>query len=315
MRIAVATSLYELAPDVKRQLLESFPDCKFRGEDDELVGDEIIEYCQGYEAAIIGHEVFDDHILSNLPGLKVIAMTSTGVNHIDPAVLKKHGIRLGWFPGVNRVAVAEMTISQMIDVLRNLQANSTLTHAGQWPQRRSGILLQGKTIGIHGCGNIGKEVAKRLIPFEVTILACDRVDYSHFYADHGIESVEPEELWARSDLLTIHLSLNATTRGLYTAEILDKLKPGAYLVNMARGGIVDEQALYDRLTSSRIAGAAFDVFAVEPAIDHPLFQLHNFIGTPHCASNAIEVLAQMAISGVRGLTDNWIPEPGQYPFD
>lgn len=315
MRVAVANSLFEIVPVVKDQLLESFPGSIFRSEEPPLVGDELIEFCQGRDAVIIGHEVFTEHILSNLPNLKIISTTTTGLDHIDPAILKQYGIRLGWFPGVNRIAVAEMTISQMVDVVRNLQANSILTHTGHWPQRRSGTLLQGKTIGIHGCGNIGKEVAQRLIPFGVTILACDRADYGKFYAEHDIESVEPAELWTRADILTIHLPLNTTTRGLYTAEVLDQLKPGVFLINTARGGIVDEQALYERLRDERIAGAVFDVFAVEPSFDHPLFELPNFIGTPHCGSNAIEVYSQMALSGVRGLTENWIPEPGQYPFD
>ena len=208
-----------------------------------------------------------------------------------------------------------MTISQMIDIIRNLQSFSIQTHNGKWPTRRPGTRLEGKTVGIHGCGNVGKEVAKRLVPFGVKLLACDREDYSEFYAQHGIEAVDPDELWSRSEIITIHLPLNSTTRGLYTAAVLDKLKTGAFLINLARGEIVDEEALHQRLASNQIAGAAFDVFAIEPARDHPLFALPNFIGTPHCGSATREDYLAMAIAGIRALEENSVPEPGEYPFD
>ena len=153
------------------------------------------------------------------------------------------------------------------------------------------------------------------MPFGVKLIACDRADCSDFYARHGIESVTPEELWARSDILTIHLPLNTSTRGLYTAEVLDQMKPGSYFINIARGNIVDEVALEARLKGGHLAGATMDVFAVEPAIDHPLFKLDNFIATPHCGSATIEDYLAMADAGIRALEVNAVPKPGVYPFD
>ena len=315
MRVVATSLLYHFVPAAKEKLLEKYPDAKLRDNIQELEPDELIAFCRGYDAALISLERFDGYVLSNLPDLKVIGMTTAGVDHMYPEALKKHGVRVGWFAGVNRVAVAEMTISQMIDVLRNLQRLSIKTHKGEWPNLRRGVRLEGRTVGIHGCGNIGKEVAKRLVPFNVTLLACDREDYSEFYAQHGIEAVGPEELWSRSDIVTIHLPLNSTTRGLYSAEVLDKLKPGAYFINLARGHIVDEDALKSRLESGQIAGAAFDVFAVEPAHDHPLFALKNFIATPHCGSGTLEDYLAMAEAGIRALEENRVPEPGEYPFN
>ncbi len=315
MRVVAVTPLYHFVPGAEEKLLEKHPDAKIWTELRQLAGDELIDYCRGFDAALISMERFDDHVLSNLAELKIIGMTTAGVDHMVPDALKKHGVRVGWFAGINRVAVAEMTISQMIDIIRNLQSFSIQTHNGNWPTRRPGTRLAGKTVGIHGCGHVGKEVAKRLVPFGVKLLACDREDYSEFYAQHGIEAVDPDEMWSRSEIITIHLPLNSTTRGLYTAEVLDKLKTGAFLINLARGEIVDEEALHQRLASNQIAGAAFDVFAVEPARDHPLFALPNFIGTPHCGSATREDYLAMAIAGIRGLEENSVPEPGEYPFD
>ena len=315
MRVVATTPLYHFVPGAEERLLEKFPDAKVWDQLRQLEGDELIAFCDGSDAAAIGMERFDDRVLSNLPDLKTIGMTTAGVDHMDPEALQKYGVRVGWFAGVNRVAVAEMTISQMIDILRNLQHLSVQTQNGDWPSRRRGTRLEGKTVGIHGCGNVGKEVARRLVPFGVELLACDRADYSEFYAQHGIEAVDAEALWSRSDIVTIHLPLNSTTRGLYSAEVLDKLKPGAYLLNLARGHIVDEGALHQRLESRQIAAAAFDVFAVEPVAHHPLFGLPNFIATPHCGSGTREDYLAMAVSGIRGLEENWVPEPGTYPFD
>jgi D-3-phosphoglycerate dehydrogenase len=315
MRVVAASSLYHFVPGATELFHKSYPDAKIWDKKEALEGDDLIEFCKGYDAACITQERFDDYVLSNLPELKILGMCTAGVDHMFPADCKKHGVKVGWIGGVNKIAVAEMTISQMVNIVRDLYHLSEQTHNGRWPFRRGGIRLHGKTIGIHGCGNIGKEVAIRLAGFGVKIIANDREDRSDFYAEHGIESVSPEELWARSDILTNHLPLNETTRDLYTGEVLDQMKPGSYLINIARGNMVDEEALAELLKSGHLAGATLDVYAVEPAIDHPLFELENFIGTPHCGSATIEDFLAMAEAGINAIDIATIPEPGMYPFD
>jgi D-3-phosphoglycerate dehydrogenase / 2-oxoglutarate reductase len=315
MRVAVTSPFFHLMPFLKEEILKQYPDSKFKESFPPFSGDELVEFCQGCEGAVIGLDRFDDEVLSRLPELKVIGVCSAGADHIDPAAMKKYGKRMGWVAGINKIAVAEMTISHMINILRNFHKFSRQALAGDWPSRREGTLLHGKTVGIHGCGNIGKEVAKRLIPFGVEILASDKEDYSDFYQEYGITGVEPEELWARSDVLTIHMSRNQKTIGMYSAEVLDKLKPGVFIINTARGRMFDETALYERLKSGHIKSAAFDVFEIEPPIDTPLFELENFYPTPHTVAGAKEAWEAMARSGIKGLTENWIPEPGVYPYD
>ncbi len=315
MRVAVTSPFFHLFPHLKEELLAQYPDAKFKEAFPSIGGDELVEFCQGYDAAVIGLDRFDDDVLSRLPDLKVIGLCSAGADHIDPVAMKKHGVRMGWVAGINKVAVSEMTISHMINIMRNFHLYSNQMTSGQWPSKRIGSLLNGRTVGLHGCGHIGKEVVKRLIPFGVDILACDRLDFSEFYEEYSVEAVDQEELWARSDVLSVHLSRNATTIGLYSAEVLDKLKQGVYIVNTARGKMFDEVALKERLENGHIAAAAFDVFDVEPAIDNPLFDLPNFFGTPHTGAGAQEAWEAMARSGIKGLTENWIPEPGEYPYD
>jgi D-3-phosphoglycerate dehydrogenase len=205
----------------------------------------------------------------------------------------------------------------MVLVIRRVHFFAMVLKAGEWKGPMGfGADLRGRNVGIHGVGHIGKEVVKLLQPYGVQILACDREDFSDFYARfENVEKVDADELWARSDVLTIHLSRNSTTIGMYTGEVLDKMKPGAILVNAARGNIVDEDALAERLRSGHIAGAAFDVFAVEPANGNPLIELPNFFASPHIGATTVESWEAMLRSGMHGIDNGYEPTPGVYPFD
>jgi D-3-phosphoglycerate dehydrogenase / 2-oxoglutarate reductase len=315
-RVAVTTPYFDFFPELKAELAAAHPGTRFRSERRPLLEDELIEYLQGYDTAVIGLDRFTERVCVALPNLKVISLCSAGVDHIDPAILKKHGKRMWWAAGINKVSVSELAVCYMVFTLRRIHVFSALLARGQWKGPMGfGADLRGRIVGIHGCGHIGKEVVKLLQPYGVKILASDRIDFSDFYKQDGVEKVEAEELWARSDVLTIHLSRNSTTVGLYTAEVLDKMKPGAVLINCARGGIVDEVALKARLESGHIAGAAFDVFAVEPANGNPLLDVPNFFGSPHVGATTRESWEAMLRSGIRGIEHAYEPQPGVYPFD
>lgn len=310
-RVAVTTPYFDFFPELKAELAAAYPGTKFRSERRPLAEDELIEYLQGYDTAVIGLDRFTDRVCAALPELKTISLCSAGVDHIDPAILKKHGKRMWWAAGINKVSVSELAVCYMVFALRRVHLFSSVLARGTWKGPMGfGTDLKGRTVGIHGCGHIGKEVVKLLQPYGVKILACDRVDFSDFYRQYGVEKVEAEELWARSDVLTIHLSRNATTIGLYTAEVLDKMKAGAVLINCARGGLVDEAAL-----KAHIAGAAFDVLAVEPANGNPLLDVPNFFGSPHIGATTRESWEAMLRSGMRGIEEAYEPQPGVYPFD
>jgi D-3-phosphoglycerate dehydrogenase len=315
-RVAVTTPYFDFFPSLKAELSARYPGAKFRTDRARLDEEELIAFLKGYEAAVIGLDRFTERVCASLPDLKVVSLCSAGVDHIDPAILNRYGIKMWWATGINKVSVAELAVCYMVYTLRRLQRFSTLLRCGEWKGPVGfGADLRGRTVGIHGCGHVGKEVVKLLQPYGVTVLACDRVDFSDFYRLWHVENVEADELWARSDIVTIHLSRNRTTRGLYTGDVLDQMKPGAILINCARGGIVDEEALKARLESGHIAGAAFDVFAVEPANGNPLLELPNFFGSPHIGATTIQSWEAMLRSGMHGIEHAYRPEPGVYPFD
>lgn len=314
-RIGVTSPIFHFLPHLRDELRALYPDVKFKDTPERFSEDQLIAFLDGCDAALIGLDRINERVLSALPRLKTVVCCSVGLDHVDPAALKRHGVRIGWRAGANRQSVAELTIALMIDALRRATFYGRGLRNGQWPAWREGRHLRGRTVGIHGCGNIGKTVVHLLQPFGVTVLASDRVDYAEFYDRYRVTPVAPEELRKRSDIVTIHLPKNASTAGLYDAAALDQLKPGAILVNTARGGIVDEAALKERLKDGRIAAAAFDVFAIEPAKDMELVNLPNFIATPHIGGSATEAWEAVARAGMQNIADNFPPEPGVYPFD
>lgn len=313
-KVAVTSGLFAAMPEMAARIRESYPDAKFVDGRPPATEDEVIEFVRGHDVVVAGIERYTERVLNNLPDLKVIACCSAGVDHLDAKLLNERGIRMGWIPGVNKYAVSEMAVCFMIDILRDIHTSNVRLRDGKWSRAR-GQLLRGRTVGVHGCGNIGKEVVKLLQPFGCEILACDRADYPDFYSEYGVTAVSPEQLWAKSEVLTVHLPRNSSTIGLYSAAVLDQMRPGIFIVNTARGSIFDEAALHERLADGRIAAAAFDVFAIEPPENLDLVQLPNFLGTAHIGAGAEEAWLAMAEAGIRGITDNAVPEPGVYPFD
>ncbi len=312
--VAVTSRLFSLMPELEAELLAQYPEARI-ATSSKAAEDDLIEFLAGATVAVIGVEKFTERVLDALPDLEVIACCSAGVDHLDPALLEARNIRMGWVPGVNKHAVSELALCLMLDLVRHVNWANVELRAGRWTPPKRGRLLRGATVGVHGCGNIGKEVVKLLQPFDVEILACDRVDYPEFYAEYGVEPVGPEELWARSEVLTIHLPRNSSTIGMYTPEVLDQLRPGVFLVNTARGSIVDEDAVAERLADGRIAGAGFDVFHEEPVDSPELIGSPDFVGLPHMGASAREAWLAMGRSGLRGVTENAVPSPGTYPFD
>jgi D-3-phosphoglycerate dehydrogenase len=315
-RVAVTLAYFDFFPELKAEFAAKYPGTKFRTERRPLTEDELIDYLKGYDTAVIGLDRFTDRVCAALPDLKVISMCSAGADHIDPAVLQKYGIKMWWAAGINKVSVSELAVCFMVFVLRRIHFFASVLKRGEWKGPMGfGADLRGHTVGIHGCGHIGKEVVKLLQPYGVKILACDRLDISEFCKQHGVEVVSAEELWARSDVLTIHLSRNATTIGMYNGAVLDKMKPGSVLINCARGNMVDEAALKVRLESGHIAGAAFDVFAVEPANGNPLLDVPTFFGSPHIGATTRDSWNAMLRSGMRGIEEAYHQKPGVYPYD
>jgi D-3-phosphoglycerate dehydrogenase len=316
-RVAVPAISFGQHPTLVKLLRERYPDCKINTEGIPHYRSEreTIDYLRGYDAAIVSFEPINDRVLSALPELKVVAKLGVGLDKIDPAAMQRHSVRLGWTPGVNKRSVAELALCLAIAGLRHVVDLNAAMRRAERPLQRMGRQLTGRVVGIHGCGEIGKELVRLLAPFDCTVLACDIKDYRDFYAEHRVQSVGFEELLARSEVLSIHLTVTNATRGLYGAATLDKLRPDCVLINTARGRIIDEDALKERLKNRRIAAAAIDAFAVEPPTDDELLNLPNFIATPHIGAGSEEARLRMGTTAIEGLIDNFIPQPGVFPFE
>lgn len=311
-QLGVASNTLCAHPVMRRMVLDAWPQARlWEGEriTDEAV---LIDHLRGCDAAIVGFEPVTERVLSALPELRVVAKFGAGCETIDFDALQRHDIRFGYTFGVNRLAVAELALAFMISGLRWVTPLNQAMRAGARPRNRNGRLLTGRTVGIHGCGHIGKEVVRLLEPFDCTILACDVKDYAEFYRANGVTPVSFDALLERAELLTLHLPKTRSTRGLYARDVLARLRPDCVLINTCRGGIVDEEALADRLAAGALAAACFDVFAIEPAVNDRLLSLPNFLATPHIGASTEETRIAMAEAALRGLSENELVEPAKY---
>ncbi|MEI7671659.1 MAG: phosphoglycerate dehydrogenase [Deltaproteobacteria bacterium] len=245
--------------------------------------DELIELLREVDGVIVSSDPFTARVLDASPQLKVISRTGVGYDAIDVKAATARGIIVCNTPGVNRHAVTEWTFALLLSCSRKLKENQAEVRAGGWT-RHEGIDLAGKTLGLVGLGTIGKEVAQRADAFEMRILACDVIRDTQFAEAHRVTFVSLEELLRESDFVSLHTFQNEKTRHLINAERLALMKPTAFLINTARGGIVDTEALCRALTEKRIAGAALDVFEGEPLrAESTLRAIANLYLSPHVA--------------------------------
>lgn len=314
LRVAAASPSFCEHPVLCEELRARFPDAKFNTALRRLEGAELVDFLRGHEVAIVALEHLTADVIHALPELRIVAKMGTGVDMIDAQALAARGIRLGWKAGANALSIAELVIAFALVALRGMGASNLALRQGGDVTRRMGRLLSGRVFGLHGCGHIAQAVVRLLQPFGCRILAHDLADRSEFFAAHGVEAVGFDELLARSEVLSIHVPLTDATRGLYDAPVLDRLRPDCVLINTARGEIVRESALRERLLDGRIAAACADVFESEPAFDSPLIALPNFFGTPHIGGSAAEARLAMGRIAIEGIFDNFIPVPGVHPF-
>jgi phosphoglycerate dehydrogenase-like enzyme len=305
-RVAVCSRSFSRNSILRAELLARYRHVTFNDAGIRLDGDTLVKFLRGHEKAITALETIDDSVLSRLPELQVIGKYGVGLDMIDLSAMRAHGKRLGWTGGVNRRSVSELVISLAIAMLRRVPAANREVLSGTWRQHVGGN-LSGRTVGIVGCGHIGKDLVPLLKAFGCEILVNDILRFPDFNSAHGIAPVGLETLLRRSDVVTLHIPLNDSTRGLLDANRLAMLKPTAVLINAARGGLVDELALKHMLRENPLSAAAFDVFAEEPPQDQELLALPNFLATPHIGGSSQEAILAMGRAAIDGLDVNEIP--------
>ncbi|GGG34754.1 phosphoglycerate dehydrogenase [Chelatococcus composti] len=257
-------------------------------------------------------------ILERATRLKVIGRAGIGVDNVDIPAATARGIIVMNTPFGNSITTAEHAIAMMFALARQIPAADASTQAGKWEKNRfMGVEITGKTLGVIGCGNIGSIVADRAIGLKMKVIAYDPFLSPERAVDIGVEKVELDDLLARADIITLHTPLTEKTRNILSAENIAKTKKGVRIINCARGGLVDEVALRKALDEGHVAGAAFDVFTVEPATENPLFGHPNVVCTPHLGAStteaqenvALQVAEQMSEYLLRGAISNAVNFP------
>jgi D-3-phosphoglycerate dehydrogenase len=301
--VAVASRSFSRNPLLRQELLDRYPRSRFNDAGPAVLsGDALVQFLRGHRAAITGLDVLDEAVFDAVPELRVVSKYGVGLDMIDLDAARRHGVSVRWTPGVNRQAVAELAICFMIALCRSVVPLARDLAEGGW-RHPGGRQISSSTVGIVGCGHVGQQVARLSRAFGATVIAHDIRAYDDFYRESSVTPVTLDALLERSDIVTLHVPLDQSTRGLIDAGALRRMRRDAVLVNTARGGIVDEPALKHALIEQRLGGAAFDVFATEPPVDHELLRLPNFVGTPHIGGGTREAVLAMgraAIEGVEG---------------
>jgi D-3-phosphoglycerate dehydrogenase len=257
-------------------------------------------------------------ILEQAKSLKVIGRAGIGVDNVDIPAATARGIIVMNTPFGNSITTAEHAITLMLSLARQIPEADASTRAGKWEKNKFlGVEIFGKTLGVIGCGNIGSIVADRALGMKMKVIAYDPYLSDERALNLGVEKVELDELMRRADFITLHTPLTDKTRNIINAESLALTKKSVRLINCARGGLIDEAALFEALKSGRVAGAALDVFATEPAAESPLFGLHNVVCTPHLGAStteaqenvALQIAEQMSDYLIRGAISNAVNFP------
>lgn len=261
-----------------------------------MTEDELVEIIGEYDGLIVRSATkVTARVLENAGKLKVVGRAGVGVDNIDIATATAKGILVVNAPGGNTIAAAEHTMAMMLSLARNIpQANATL-RAGKWDKKAfMGVELRDKMLGVIGLGRIGSAVAKRAMGMEMKVIAYDPYITEEKAEILGVKLLPLDEVLQQADFITVHLPLTKESRYIIGERAFSLMKDGVRIINCARGGVVDEQALYNAMKSGKVAGAALDVFEKEPNTDSPLFEFNNFIATPHLGASTQE--AQLCVA-------------------
>lgn len=269
----------------------------------QLTEEELLDALQGVSAVIAGSEPYTRRVLAANPQLRVIARAGVGYDAVDLAAASDHGMAVTIAPNTNQEAVAEHTFALILALAKEMIPQHLEFGQGSWP-RRATLPLRGRALGIAGLGRIGKAVAVRGAAFGMKLLAYEPYPDQAFVSQFGIKLMPFEQLLAESDYLTLHVPLNEQSKHLMNRTTLAKMKPSAFLINTARGGLVCEADLCEALHDRRLAGAGLDVFEVEPPGKvNPLCAFSNVVTTPHAAGVDTQSRDDMAVSSAEAIVD------------
>jgi D-3-phosphoglycerate dehydrogenase len=259
--------------------------------------DELIEFLSQCDIAIVGLDKITEEILSQVPKLKAISKYGVGLDNIDFEACKKHDVEILHTQGVNKRSVSELALGCILNLSRNIYVTSNDLKNGNW-NKSGGTQISGKTFGIIGVGHIGKDLIKLLKAFECKILVNDIIDQNDYYKANNLIESSKEDIFKKSDIITIHTPLTNDLKYLINKETLSLMKAEAIVINTARGGLINQEDLKWALKNNIIAGAAMDAYEIEPPEDKELISLPNLITTPHIGGNSKEAVNAMGLAAI-----------------
>ena len=265
-----------------------------------LEPDEVKTMLAGCDGYIAGLDYITADALQGADKLKIISRYGAGVDRVDLQNAKSSGITVTNTPGTNAVAVCELAFALMLSLARSLPRLDGMVKNGQWP-RNNGVELKGKTLGIVGFGAIGKNLAVRARAFGMNVFAFDPFFDEVFASEIGVKKCELSCIIEQSDFISLHVPLNEHTRHMIGEEQIAAMKDGAFIINTARGGLVDEAAAAKALASGKLGGAGLDAYEVEPVTESPLLGLDNVVMTPHTGAHTNEAVSAMGMMAVDNL--------------
>jgi len=299
-RILVSDSLAEEGIEILRKVKEFKVDVKLK-----LPPDELKKIIKDYDALLVrsGTKVTKD-VIEAADKLKVIGRAGVGIDNVDLQAASKRGIIVMNTPGGNTVSTAEHTMSLILSLSRNIPQADASTKRGEWERKKfMGVEVYAKVLGIIGLGRIGTGVAKRASSFGMKIIAYDPFLSVDKAKELGVESVELKDLFKRADYITAHTPMTDETKHIIGKKAIGQMKEGVHIINCARGGIVDEAALFEGIKSGKVAGAALDVYEKEPPKESPLLKCDNVILTPHLGASTEEAQVNVAVDIANGARD------------
>lgn len=254
----------------------------------------LIDLLQGADGAVVGVVPLTESVFSRAPDLKVVSMHGVGVDHIDLEAAARHAVVIANCLGTNNQAVADLAIGLMIAVARTIPKVDGIVRQGGWGSYK-GVELWNKTLGLVGLGYIGRAVAKRALGFDMTVLVSDPYIKPGEFNLPGLEFVGFADVLRQADFVSLHAPLNDRTRHMMGIPEFEAMKPSAYMINTARGGLVDEDALCAAIKEGKIAGAGLDVYRDEPPVNCPLLELENVVFSAHIGAHTKEAIERMGV--------------------
>tara|TARA_B100001250_G_C19752226_1_gene768308 strand:- start:582 stop:1529 length:948 start_codon:yes stop_codon:yes gene_type:complete len=303
-KIGVTSRTFSRSEDLRKNLEKNFSNVKYNQDGIHFNEDNLVSFLSDCEGAIISGENLSRKVIDQLPNLRIVSKFGVGVDTIDVKYLQKKGIYFHWRPGTNANSVAELALSYIILMTREAQILNRELISGNWSKVKNSKELSELVIGIIGFGEIGRRLAQYLMAHKSDILVYDPYIQNLEPKSDAINFISLNKLLRKSDAVSLHLPLTNETEGLINKDKLKMMKKGSFLINLSRGGIVNEQDLIDALRSEHLGGAAVDVFKNEPSNCPKLVELRTCFSTPHIAGTSNYASSQLGLNAINGLIEN-----------